>query len=291
MSRTKFTEKVFIAISLSGLFALGSVAQSQPDSQAGAQLGEQSALSGKQNQGANTQKTTELSPSNETTLAAGTALRAELTNALDSKKVKQGDPVNAKMTDALKSQDGRVVLPQGTKLVGHVTQASARSAGASDSSLGLVIEKAQPKNGPEVPLNVSIQAVAAPQSSGAYAGDYSGPQPSSGGAYGGSSRAPGGGGQSTAPTTNRPTAPNGVPDNSAGAGNTMPADNAQLNTSSRGVIGLNNLSLNSSAGTQGAVIVSNGKNVHLDSGTRLLLVAQASVNHSAASENPVAPRP
>ena len=291
MSRTKFTKKIFIAISLSGLFAFGSTGQSQPDSQAGAQLGEQSALSGKQNQGANTQKTTELSPSNETTLAAGTALRAELTNALDSKKVKQGDPVNARMTDALKSQDGRIVLPKGTKLVGHVTHASARSAGASDSSLGLVIEKAQPKNGPEVPLNVAIQAVAGPQSGGGYAGDYSGSQPSSGGgAYGGNSRVPAGG-QSTAPTTNRPAAPNGVPDNAAGVGEPTPADNTQLNANSRGVIGLNNLSLNSSAGAQGAVIVSNGKNVHLDSGTRLLLVAQASVDHSASSENPVAPRP
>jgi len=50
-----------------------------------------------------------------------------------------------------------------------------------------------------------------------------------------------------------------------------------LNSSSTGVIGLQGLSLNSEASnaTQGSVIVSSTKNVHLDSGTRLLLRAQA----------------
>ena len=80
-------------------------AQGQSDPQAGAQTGEQSALAGKQNQAANTQKT-EKSASGETSLAAGTTIAAELTNSLDSKKVKQGDAVNARASETLKSADG-----------------------------------------------------------------------------------------------------------------------------------------------------------------------------------------
>jgi hypothetical protein len=57
----------------------------------------------------------------------------------------------------------------------------------------------------------------------------------------------------------------------------------QLTSSSQGVFGLNGLNLNAAASnaTQGSVITSAGKNVHLDSGTRLLLVSQ-----SAASATP-----
>ena len=67
--------------------------------------------------------------------------------------------------------------------------------------------------------------------------------------------------------------------NTTGMGGT-----SQLNSNSRGVVGLNNLSMSATAGgnTQGSVITSTGKNVHLDSGTRLLLVAQAS---AAATSN------
>jgi hypothetical protein len=51
----------------------------------------------------------------------------------------------------------------------------------------------------------------------------------------------------------------------------------QFTSNSRGVFGLNGLSLSSVAtnNTQGSVITSAGKNVHLDGGTRMLMVTQA----------------
>jgi hypothetical protein len=51
----------------------------------------------------------------------------------------------------------------------------------------------------------------------------------------------------------------------------------QLTSNNQGVFGLNGLNLNAAASnaTQGTVITSAGKNVHLDSGTRMLLVTQA----------------
>jgi hypothetical protein len=51
----------------------------------------------------------------------------------------------------------------------------------------------------------------------------------------------------------------------------------QFASNSRGVFGLNGLNLNAagSNSADGSVITSSGKNVHLDSGTRMLIVAGA----------------
>ncbi len=279
------------------IFAAGTVGvgvmRAQSDPQAGAQLGEQSALGGKQGQGANTQKATEKSPSGETSLAAGTTIRAELSNSLDSKKVKQGDAVNARTTQTLKSTDDRIILPKGTKLVGHVTQVSARGAAQADSTLGVVFEKAILKNGRELALNLAIQALAPPTPSGAEVNQTADIAPT-GGMREGRGTAPGATGNagSVAGTTagtatgtlnNTTAAAGGAIDNTVNsttgvAGNAAGAD--QLNANSRGVVGLNNLTLSTAGGNsaQGSVITSSGKNVHLDSGTRLILVSQASAN-------------
>jgi hypothetical protein len=68
----------------------------------------------------------------------------------------------------------------------------------------------------------------------------------------------------------------------AGAGTGLNAA-GQLTSTSRGVFGLNGLSLNGNAAnsSEGSVITSAGKNVRLDSGTRMLLVAQAGTSASA----------
>jgi hypothetical protein len=264
---------------------MGAARQSQPDSQAGAQLGEQSALAGKQAQGANTQKTTETSPNELTTFVTGTLINAELTSSLDSKKVKPGDAVNARTATDLKSTDGRTILPRGTKIIGHVTQASARSAEQTDSSLGLVFDKAMLKNGQEIPLNAAVQAVGAPPSS-----SFDTNQPPAGEPVGGSPGAPGYGGQvnsrgpggiNSAPST---SAPNRADDPYAGGTNPSDAGSGHAghwDANTRGVVGLHNLNLNAPGGSDGpgSVITSTGKNVHLDSGTRLLLVTGAVPSH------------
>jgi len=102
-------------------------------------------------------------------LASGTAFNAALSSPIDSKKCKPGDPVNAYSTEAVKSE-GKTMIPKGAKLVGHVTQASARAKSESESSLGIVFDKAILKNGQEIPLNAGIQAIASAQSSASAAG-------------------------------------------------------------------------------------------------------------------------
>jgi hypothetical protein len=275
-----------MAIVVSALWAATSFAQAQSDPQAGAQLGEQSALAGKQAQGANTEKTT-ASSTTEGTLASGSTINAELTNGVDSKKAKVGDTVAAKTTDTLKSSDGRIIVPKGSKLVGHVTQASARGGGQANSTLGLVFDKAILKSGQEMPLNVVIQAVAAPQASAPQNDEVTpmggmSPGPSRGAAGGATSTAGrvGSGAEGTLNNAGR-TAGGGVDStvsSTSGASSTVGGglDNGgQLTANSRGVYGLSSLSLSAAAtdSMHGAVITSTGKNVHLDSGTRVLLVA------------------
>ena len=94
-------------------------------------------------------------------LSSGTTLQAELTKSIDAKKAKPGDEVTAKLTQDVKS-DGKVVLHKGSKLVGHVTEAQAKTKENSESKLGVVFDKAVLKGGQEMAFNGVIQAMAAP---------------------------------------------------------------------------------------------------------------------------------
>ncbi len=94
-------------------------------------------------------------------LSSGTTLPAELTKSIDAKKAKPGDQVTAKLTQDVKA-NGKVVLHKGSKLVGHVTQAQAKSKENAESKLGVVFDKAVLKDGQEVAFNGVIQALAPP---------------------------------------------------------------------------------------------------------------------------------
>src|SRR5579863_637654 len=59
-------------------------------------------------------------------LPAGTTICAEFSKSLDARKLKVGDPVEARTTLAVLSQ-GMVVIPEGSKIAGHVTQAVQRT--------------------------------------------------------------------------------------------------------------------------------------------------------------------
>ena len=129
---------------------------------------------------------------NSASLSNGTAVNATLSQPIDAKKNKPGDTVTARTNEATKSE-GKVVIPKGSKLVGHVTEAKARTKGESESAVGFVFDKAILKDGREVPLNVTLQAVGAAQSaaSNSLAGDD---LSAGGGAAGGTRGRVGGGG-------------------------------------------------------------------------------------------------
>jgi hypothetical protein len=239
-------------------------------------------------------------------LAAGTTLNANLSQSVDSKKAKEGDTVTAHTTEAVKS-DGRVLLPKGTKLVGHVTRSTARANGDADSVLAVQFDRAVLKGGQEMPLQMTIQALASGERTAPVGGDDlqgigpvgGGGSPSGGaagrGAMGGVTSTVGGAASGAASTVPRTTqdATGAVNSTVSGAATTTGRAGGtagtglnaegQLTSTSRGVFGLSGLSLNSNLGSsaEGSVITSAGKNVRLDSGTKMLLVAQAGTSASA----------
>ncbi len=310
-----------MAIVVGTLFCMNAAAQSQTGAQAGAQSSSQASVQAGQTQAqtsGNASAATSASAQNgqaNGSLAGGTAFNAALSSPIDSKKCKPGDAVNAHSTEAVKSE-GKTVIPKGSKLVGHVTQASARAKGESESSLGIVFDKAILKNGQEVPLNVAIQAIAAAQTSVAAGGGdidtFGGAGASAAGSGGGGGRGALGGVTSTAggavgAVTN--TAANvggvagGTVNSAANAGGGIAGASrgavgglnaaGQLTSNSQGVFGMNGLNLSAAASnaTQGSVITSAGKNVHLESGTRMLLVSQAQAGEQGASKQPSANKP
>jgi hypothetical protein len=244
----------------------------------------------------------------QSSLAAGAAVNAELDKSLDSKKLKAGDGVTARTTEAVK-EGGKVVLPKGSKLTGHVTRASARGKGDKDSTLGLQFDHAELKGGQDMAVQLTLQALAAPSGATPIGGDdlqgmgSGGSSGSAGGAGRAGVGAPVGGAASGAGSTvarrtgdvagAADSTVNSTTNAAAGAaGSSTPTSpgavgglnsSGQLTSNSRGVFGLNGLSLTADASnsTQGAVVASSGKSVRLDSGTRLLLSTQANTSASA----------
>ena len=96
----------------------------------------------------------------------GAEMNATLSQTVDARKAKPGDAVTATLTDDVRA-NGRLLLLRGTMLVGRVTEAQARTSRAdsgdapADSRLGIEFEKAVLRDGQEVPINATIQAVAA----------------------------------------------------------------------------------------------------------------------------------
>ena len=89
---------------------------------------------------------------------SGQTVPAQLTKPVDARKNKPGDEVVAKTTQDVKS-NGQVVIPRGSKIVGHVTEAKARTKGQNESSLGLAFDRAILKNGTNVPVTFAVQAI------------------------------------------------------------------------------------------------------------------------------------
>ena len=233
---------------------------------------------------------------NSASISNGSKIDSTLATSLDAKRSKPGDEVEARAAEDVK-QDGKVVLKKGTRLVGHVTQAQARAKGQTQSQLGIMFDHAILKNGQEVPFNASIQALAAAQTAAAASTGADDIVASGSGMASGQGMARSGGGlaggvASTAGTTagaatgSVMNTASSVPATAGGSLNTVTrstgavgglTSTGRLASNSSGVFGMEGLSIDSAASsaTQGSMIVSATKNVHLDSGTQLLLLTTA----------------
>jgi hypothetical protein len=108
-------------------------------------------------------------------IQGGSILYAELSRTLDAKKVKVGDPVTALLLADIISH-GKIVAHRDSKLMGHVTEAQARSKETPESRLGVVFEKVILKGGQELPFH-SVLTALHPASRPALEPPPSGPTP------------------------------------------------------------------------------------------------------------------
>jgi hypothetical protein len=228
-------------------------------------------------------------------LAAGSSVNAVLVKPVDSERAKPGDPVSARTTQAVKTEDG-ILIPSGSQLIGHIAPleaaaGGAAAAGAAGASIALVFDRAVMKDGHQVALRqVTLRALAAAESgatagvgdsrammgaSGAMAGGGraglgGGLVGRTGGAVGGTVGGAVGGAGSIGSAGTRALQPG------PGASGGLDAS-GMLTTQSVGVFGLRGVSLatGDTASTTGSIVTSGGKRLRLDEGTRLLLTSSA----------------
>jgi hypothetical protein len=229
---------------------------------------------------------------NAIALSDGTTMNAALKGSLDAKKSKVGDRVEAETTQDVK-ENGKVVLRKGTRLVGHVTEVQAHEKGEAKSELGVAFDRAELRNGQQMPVSASIQALASAQAAAQASASSADDDAFAGGSgavsAAGAGAARGGGlvgGTLRSTSSTVSSVGSGVGSAASGAaGGTVNAAthstdavgglnaNGMLASNSRGVFGLDGMSLDAAAAsaTQGSMIVSNTRNVHLDSGTQMVL--------------------
>ena len=164
--------------------------------------------------------------------------------------------------------DGVVVIPSGSRVVGHVVEVATKSKGSEQSILAIVIDKAVLETGKEITLQGIIAAVAAPRD-GSLPSD-----PTYGMLHSNEPKMVG-----TGPSSARPgeLSPSSKADSTATLGtariNGEMRKDLLLNAESQGAIGFSDLSLSWRLTTPPAVTVftSNRKEIKLDAGTQVLL--------------------
>lgn len=205
----------------------------------------------------------------------GTVFNAILISPLDARRNKAGDPVTAETAETV-TYERSVIFPKGTRVVGHLVRASSSQSGKG-SALFVRFDKAVLKNGQEVMMNAGIQALASGRrtasavepamedavqrgSNLSSTDDYTPMDVSTPTIVPASHEVqPRGNGQAGAPPVQGGVNKNGM-----------------LTPDSQGALGGSDLKVYTplSEGSDGTVLLSAGKNVHLPVGTKLLLVIQ-----------------
>ena len=231
-------------------------------------------------------------------------VKGELVGKLDSKSARVGQQVVVKTNEKMSTVDG-TVIPKGSRLIGHVTQVQAHESSHQDSSMGIEFDQAEIKNGQNVAIHSVIESIAPPANaaaaasmdnddsfgapvgggragSGAMGGGGMGGGRSGGGLVGGTvgsaTSATGNMGSGLGSTTRSAVGATGdlagdatarVGDNVRGAATTTESLGAHA-TAIPGVM----LAGDASGSASGMLSAAN-KNIHLDSGTQMVLGVSA----------------
>lgn len=169
---------------------------------------------------------------------------------LDSSKLKEGDSIEVETDGSFKLANG-TLIQKGSKLVGHVVAAKARSRGDADSQLTLSFEKLNIAKGEQLSIKGTIQAVYPP------APEPMAPSMATAGTSAGGS---GGGGGSAGV---------GVINNKSGSDmHSSSTPTAVMDMKAVGVEGVHDLELDN------GVLTSKGKSVKLGSDMRMIIRAE-----------------
>ncbi|HEX8713320.1 MAG TPA: hypothetical protein VF730_15675 [Terracidiphilus sp.] len=232
------------------------------------------------------------------------AVTGELQGKLDSKTARVGEPVVLKTTDKIKTSDG-LVIPRGSRLIGHVTEVQAHEKGHQESSLGIAFDRAELKNGQSFAIHSVIEsagpstaaleaasmenenAFAGPAGGGAMAGGAAGGRVGGGligggaGAVGGATSMVGGAGSGIASTAGGAlnAGDNAVDATGSVAGNATGNLGRGLNGSAgaAGSLGTHATAIpgvmlsSSAAGDASGMFTAARQNVHFDSGTQMVV--------------------
>jgi hypothetical protein len=207
-------------------------------------------------------------------IAPGSVIPVQLTKGIDAKKAKTGDAVEARVTQDMKTSGGDIVVAKDTKVIGHVTAAQARTKEQKESQIGISFDHAVMKDGNDVALPMSIQAVVGPAnpnagSNGGGGGSQSSPAAASGGTQANGNARSGSMGAGAPAQSSTPQAGGDEAQTNTQATNRT---REPITGKTQGVVGISDLKLDMAGNaTQGSVLSSEKNNVKLDSGTLLLL--------------------
>jgi len=194
-------------------------------------------------------------------IAAGGAIVVELAKSVEAKKAKTDDKIEAKLTRDVVSH-GAIVIPRGTKIIGHVIDARARTKQAPQSTVEIAFDRMVLKDRREIPLKATIQAVGTPMLTSA--SDNEDASDLDLARQTGSRPPPGP--QEWKSISRTPSSASIRAANSAG-GAEEPTDRG--GQPGPHVVRMKGIVLSNTA--QGSAISSTSENVHLSSGTRLVL--------------------
>ncbi len=235
-------------------------------------------------------------------------VNGQLQGRLDSKTAKAGDRVVVKTTEKARTADG-VVIPKGSRLIGHVTNVQAHGRGNADGQMAIEFDRAELRGGQSMAIHSVIQSVSPSSSATMMAGadnedGFGGPMMGGmagggarGGMAGGARGGAGGGGLlggagAAAGSTvhaagsvagNAGYGLGAVSNGAAGAGGRAAGGVAGTGANVGGAAtgggflaarptGIPGLNLAGDAsGASSGMLTANRKNVHLDSGTNMVL--------------------
>lgn len=220
-------------------------------------------------------------------LQSGTQIAAQLENSLDAKHARVGDRITLKTVQAVK-ENGKVIVPKGAQLIGHVTDVQQQSKSNAGSRIGVVLDRLR-TGSTEIPITASILSITQARTSARSANNDSFESDtmtrSSGNARSSSQRSSGGGllggvGNTVGGVVNTTTST--VSGTTNAVGNTVGATtNAAGSTTGNLTGSLAGLQITQSSQVSaegGSTLSLSGRNLRLESGTTFNLAINGSTH-------------